>query len=122
MADMSKEITKGTGLKIPHNIGIVLVPPKETCTDKNCPYCGKLSVRGKLFDGKVTGSKAKQTATLQKDVPIYFGKFKRYARGKSTIHAHVPECIEVMNGDRVIAAECRPISKTVSYVIVEVRR
>ncbi len=115
-------VAKSVELKRRDNIGIVLVPPKETCTDKNCPYCGKLPVRGKLFDGTVTGSKAKQTATLQKYVPIYFGKFKRYARGKSTIHAHVPECIEVNNGDRVIAAECRPISKTVSYVIVEVRR
>lgn len=104
------------------NIGIATKPPKQTCTDRNCPYHGGLSVRGRLFDGKVTGAKARQTATLQKDVPIYFSKFKRYARGKSTIHAHVPSCIEVSNGDSVLAAECRPISKSVSYVIVEVRR
>ena len=49
----------------------------------------------KLFDGKATGNKAKQTITLQKDAPVYFSKFKRYARGKSTIHAHVPLCIDV---------------------------
>lgn len=104
------------------NIGIATRPPKQTCTDVNCPYHGKLPVRGRLFDGKVTGAKARQTATLQKDVPIYFGKFKRYARGKSTIHAHVPACIEVSNGDSVLAAECRPLSKSISYVIVEVRR
>ncbi len=97
-------------------------PPRRACGDKHCPYHGGLSVRGRLFDGRVTGAKARQTVTLQKYVPIYFGKFKRYARGKSTIHAHVPGCIEVKNDDSVLAAECRPISKSVSYVVVEVRK
>ncbi len=96
--------------------------PGQPCGDGNCPYHGGLSVRGKLFDGRVTGAKARQTATLQKDVPVYFAKFKRYARDKSTIHAHVPGCIKVQDGDSVLAAECRPISKSVSYVVVEVRK
>lgn len=105
------------------NIGIgTRRPPGPACDDHNCPHHGRLSVRGKLFDGRVTGAKARQTATLQKDMPIYFAKFKRYARGKSTIHAHVPKCVEVEAGDSVLAAECRPLSKSVSYVIVEVRR
>lgn len=103
-------------------IGIKTSLPSQQCDDKNCPYHGNLSVRGRLFDGRVTGAKARKTATLQKDIPIYFSKFKRYARGKSTIHAHIPGCIEVQNGDSVLAAECRPISKSVSYVIVEVHK
>ncbi len=103
------------------NIGLKVKEPKRECTDKNCPFHGSLSVRGKLFDGKITGSKAKQTITLQKEAPVYFGKFKRYARGKSTIHAHVPNCIDVEIGNHVLTAECRPISKSISYVVVEVR-
>lgn len=103
------------------DIGLKVKEPKEVCADKHCPFHGNLSIRGKLFDGKVTGSKAKQTITLQKDAPIYFSKFKRYARGTSTIHAHVPECISVETGNHVLTAECRPISKSVSYVVVEVR-
>ena len=73
------------------------------------------------FDGKVTSNKAKQTITLQKESPIYYMKFKRYARSKNTIHAHVPECMDVETGDHVLTAECRPISKSVSYVVVEVK-
>jgi small subunit ribosomal protein S17 len=103
------------------DIGLKVKEPKEVCADKHCPFHGNLSIRGKLFDGKVTGSKARQTITLQKDAPIYFSKFKRYARGTSTIHAHVPECINVETGNHVLTAECRPISKSVSYVVVEVR-
>ncbi len=104
------------------DIGIDVTRPTKDCDDKKCPFHGHVSIRGKLFDGKVTGNKAKQTITLQKDAPIYFAKFKRYARGKSTIHAHVPACIKVDVGDRVLTAECRPISKSISYVVVEVKR
>ena len=103
------------------NIGIKVNEPTRDCQDKNCPFHGELSIRGKLFDGKVTGAKAKQTITLTKDEPIYFSKFKRYARGKSTIHAHVPGCLDVASGDNVLTAECRPISKSVSYEVIEVR-
>jgi small subunit ribosomal protein S17 len=103
------------------NIGLDVKAPDRECTDKHCPFHGGLSIRGKLFDGKVTASKAKQTITLEKDAPVYFSKFKRYARGTSTIHAHVPGCIDVKMGDHVITAECRPLSKSVSYVVIEVK-
>ena len=39
---------------------------------------------------------------------------------KIRIHAHVPSNLDVEEGDHVIAAECRPISKSVSFVIIEV--
>lgn len=105
------------------NIGLKTIhPPKQSCSDANCPFHGKLSLRGKLFDGKATGTKAKQTITIQKEAPVYMSKFKRYARSKSTIHAHVPSCLSVNSGETVLAAECRPISKSVSFVVVEVRQ
>ncbi len=102
-------------------IGFEVKVPTKECNDVHCPFHGRLSIRGKLFDGKVTGDKAKQTITLQKEAPVYFSKYKRYARSTNTIHAHVPQCIEVSLGNRVIAAECRPIAKSVSYVVVEVK-
>ena len=104
------------------NIGLDVNLPSKECNDVHCPFHGKLSVRGKLFDGKITSDKAKQTVTLQKEAPVYFSKFKRYARSTNTIHAHVPECLDVSLGDRVLTAECRPIAKSVSYVVVEVKQ
>ena len=103
------------------NIGIKVNEPKKECDDKNCPFHGGLSIRGKLFDGKVTGDKAKQTLTRPRVEQIGTTKFKRYARSTSTIHAHVPGCIDVTSGDHVLTAECRPISKSVSYVVIEVK-
>ncbi len=104
------------------NIGLDVDVPDKECDDRHCPFHGRLPIRGKLFDGTATGTKSRQTITLQKDTPTYMSKFKRYARSKSTIHAHVPACISVSDGDLVRTAECRPISKSVSYVVVEVRR
>ncbi len=104
------------------NIGLNVKAPERECGDVHCPFHGRMPIRGKLFDGKVTSNKAKQTITLQKEAPVYFNKFKRYARSKNTIHAHVPECMNVEVDDRVRTAECRPISKAVSYVVVEVRK
>ena len=104
------------------NIGISVNTPKKECADKHCPFHGRLSVRGKLFDGKVVSAKAKNTIVLQKESPVYFSKFKRYARSKNTIHAYKPSCIDVEEGDSVLTAECRPISKSVSFVVVEAKK
>jgi len=104
------------------NIGIPITVPKKECNDKHCPFHGILSVRGKLFEGKVVSAKAKNTIVLQKESLVYFTKFKRYARSKNTIHAYKPSCIDVEEGDSVLTAECRPVSKSVSFVVVEVKK
>ncbi len=104
------------------NIGIPITLPKKECNDKHCPFHGILSVRGKLFEGKVVSAKARNTIVLQKESLVYFTKFKRYARSKNTIHAYKPSCIDVEEGDSVLTAECRPISKSVSFVVVEVKK
>ena len=107
-------MTRNIGIKVPEPSG------KIDETDKKNPFNGTLSVRGKLFHGKVIKAKAKDTVVLQKESPTYYSKFKRYARSKNSIQAHVPSNIEVKEGDMVIAAECRPLSKSVSFVVVEV--
>ena len=105
------------------NIGIKVPIPKDEAdeSDQKNPFNGTLSVRGKLFQGKVVKAKTKDTIVIQKETPTYFKKFKRYARSKNSIHAHVPSNIVVKEGDIVVAAECRPLSKSVSFVVVEVK-
>ena len=104
------------------NIGITVKKSTRTPIDneKNNPFNGTLSIRGKLFEGIVVNAKAKNTVTIEKKSFISFNKFRRYGRSKNRIHAHVPSNLDVEEGDHVIAAECRPISKSVSFVIIEV--
>ena len=106
-------MTRDIGLKVksPEN--------KPDKNDKKNPFNGTLSIRGKLFEGKVVKTKAKDTVVIQKESPVYFSKFKRYGRSKNSIHAHVPTNLEVKDGDMVIAAECRPLANSVSFVVVE---
>ena len=105
------------------NIGLSVKKPtkKPLDNESNNPFAGSLSIRGKIFEGVVTKAKAKGTVVIERNTAIYFTKFRRYGRSKNKIHAHVPSNLSVQEGDTVIAAECRPISKSVSFVIVEVR-
>ncbi len=105
------------------NIGLPVKNPKKKPedNDKKNPFNGSLSIRGKIFEGKVIKSMAKNTVILEKEFPIYFEKFKRYGRSKNRVHAHVPSNLDVNDGDLVVAAECRPLAKSVSFVVVEVK-
>ena len=109
-------------VRITRNIGITVKQPTRTPIDseKNNHFNGTLSISGKLVDGIVVNAKTKNTVTIEKKSSISFSKFRRYGRSKNRIHAHVPSNLDIKEGDHIIAAECRPISKSVSFVIIEV--
>ena len=105
------------------NIGLPVkeLKKKPVENEKNNPFNGSLSIRGKIFEGVVINAKAKGTVVIERESLIDFTKFKRFGRSKNKIHAHVPSNLDIQEGDYVIAAECRPISKSVSFVVVEVK-
>jgi small subunit ribosomal protein S17 len=102
------------------NIGLPVAAPKTECEDDNCPFHGTLSLRGKLIQGKVVSAKAPKMVVVQQEAPKFVPKYKRYARSQSKVHAHRPLCIDLKEGDIVLTAQCRPIAKSVSFVVVEV--
>jgi len=93
--------------------------PERTCSDRNCPFHGILSTRGRVLEAVVVSDKMDKTVIVRRDIIKYVPKFKRYERRRSHISAHSPPCINVKENDRVRIAECRPISKTVSFVVVQ---
>ena len=93
--------------------------PKKTCSDRNCPFHGTLSIRGHTLDGVVVSAKMDKTVVVRRDYLRYVPKFKRYERRHGHISAHNPPCINAEEGDQVKVAECRPLSKSVSSVVVE---
>lgn len=100
-------------------MAITLKKPKKTCNDRNCPFHGSLPIRGRILEGVVVSAKMDKTVIVQHDYLKYVPKFMRYERRRSRIPSHNPPCIDAKEGDRVVIAECRPISKTVSFVVVE---
>jgi len=105
------------------NIGLPVkeLKKKPVENENNNPFNGSLSIRGKIFEGIVINAKAKGTVVIERESLIGFTKFKRFGRSKNKIHAHVPSNLDIQEGDHVVAAECRPISKSVSFVVVEVK-
>ncbi len=93
--------------------------PKKPCDDRNCPFHGTLSIRGRVLNGTVISAKMDKTVVIRRDYQLYVPKFKRYERRHRHINAHNPPCLSVEEGERVRIAECRPLSKTVSFVVVE---
>jgi small subunit ribosomal protein S17 len=92
---------------------------KKTCNDQNCPFHGTLSVRGRALEGFIVSAKMDKTVIVRRDYLNYIPKYKRYERRRSHTPAHNPPCIKAEAGDKVRIAECRPISKTVSFTVIE---
>ncbi|MBU4535154.1 MAG: 30S ribosomal protein S17 [Euryarchaeota archaeon] len=102
-------------------VGIEVPKPESECNDPNCPFHGTLPVRGQILEGIVTSDKAERTITLERSFYKFIRKYERYEKRKSKISAHLPDCIQVNIGDTVKVAECRPLSKTKHFVVVEVK-
>ena len=89
------------------------------CTDKNCPIHGNLKIRGRIFEGKVI-RKFPKRITIEFERTIYIRKYERYAKSRTKIHARLPDCMQkdYNIGDIVKIQECRPLSKTVHFVVI----
>lgn len=98
--------------------GLPLEPPRRTCEDIDCPFHGHLKIRGRLLQGTLINDKASKMVVVEREHVHYVKKYMRYERRRTRLHAHKPSCIDVRVGSRVSVAECRPLTKTVSFVVV----
>jgi len=100
-------------------VGMGIEPPKEKCSDPRCPFHGDLAVRGRAFEGVVASDKMARTVTVRLESMNFVPKYERYERRSSRFHAHNPACISAKAGDKVKIMECRRLSKTKSFVVVQ---
>jgi small subunit ribosomal protein S17 len=102
------------------NIEIQVEKPKGKCDDNNCPFHGKLKCRGRIFTCTVLSTNMQKTAIVGWERRHFLKKYERYEKRKSIVKAHNPVCISANEGNIVKIMECRPLSKTKNFVIVEV--
>ena len=93
--------------------------PSASCTDKKCPFHGTLSIRGRIFVGRVISSRMARTVNVEWERRVYIPKYERYLKKRSRVKAHNPDCIAAKAGDSVRIAECRPLSKTKYFTVLE---
>ena len=102
------------------NIGIKVAKPAGKCNDGNCPFHGSLKCGGRSFTGTVTSVKMQKTAIVEWGHRQFLRKYERYEKRGSRVKAHNPACINANEGNIVKIMECRPLSKTKNFVVVEV--
>jgi small subunit ribosomal protein S17 len=104
------------------DIGVDVQAPKADCADPHCPFHGGFGVRGQLIEGQVISTRMERSARVQREYLRYVPKYERYEKRTSSYNVHAPPCINVQVGDHVKIMECRPLSKTISFVVIEAKR
>ena len=101
--------------------GLEIPAPEQKCDDVRCPFHGSVKVRGRLFTGRVVSASG-SFVVVQMEYLHKIRKFGRSERRRSRLTAHLPRCIQAREGDLATVAECRPLSKTISFVVVQSKR
>ncbi|HXQ48422.1 MAG TPA: 30S ribosomal protein S17 [Thermoplasmata archaeon] len=101
------------------DIGLDVRAPKARCDDRHCPFHGRLPVRGQVLEATVVSIGMQRTAVVERTLLHFVPKFERYEKRRRRYLAHAPPCLNVPIGHRVRIAETRPLSKLVSFCIVE---
>ena len=115
------ELTVNTGETKMRDIGVdVKTPEGEWDGDDNCPFNGSLRVRGQIIEGKVSSNGMSGSIVVERELTRYMKQYERYEKRTRRYPAHLPSCIgELKPGDHVRIMECRPLSKTVKFCVIE---
>ena len=100
-------------------LGLNVPEPETDCADENCPFHGSLAVRGQTVEGTVASTDMDKSVVVEREYDVRVPKYDRLMKRRSRVPAHAPECLDLAEGETVTIAECRPLSKTKSHVVVE---
>ena len=105
----------------PRDIGVdVIAPEADWDGSENCPFYGSLRVRGQIIEGIVSSLGMNDSIVVERQRIRSMKKYARYEKKTNRFNAHLPSCVaHVSIGDRVIIMECRPLSKTISFCVIE---
>lgn len=92
------------------------------CKDKKCPFHGNLKTTKSTFTGTVDSAKMRRTVSVKRELRVMLRKYERFAKHQSFLKAHNPDCISAKEGDEVVVAECRPISKSKHFVVISKKK
>ena len=70
-------------------------------------------------EGRVVSNKMQKTVTVLVERQVKHGLYGKYIKRSTKLHAHDEEG-KCKDGDLVRVAECRPLSKTKNWRVVEI--
>lgn len=74
---------------------------------------------GRLVLGSVSSASRDKTITVVVERKVMHPKYRKYIKRTSKLHAH-DENNQCKQGDRVLIQECRPLSKTKTWTLIEI--
>mmetsp|Transcript_37807 Transcript_37807/g.49692 ORF Transcript_37807/g.49692 Transcript_37807/m.49692 type:complete len:164 (-) Transcript_37807:123-614(-) len=119
---VGKKAKKGT--RYYRSIGLGFKTPKTAITDsyvdKKCPFTGDVAIRGRILKGLVISTKMTRTIIVRRDYLHYIRKYRRYEKRHKNVAVHCSPAFDtVSEGDVVTIGQCRPLSKTVRFNVIE---
>src|SRR5260370_10911586 len=70
------------------NTGLDVKAPKTGCNDPLCPFHGHLSIRGRVFEGIVAGSRSPKTVSVERAYLHYYTNYSRTESRRINTPAH----------------------------------
>merc|ERR1712144_178034 len=115
------------GYRYYKNVGLGFKTPREaiegTYIDKKCPFTSDVAIRGRILKGMcVSANKMKNTIVVRRDYLHYVKKYNRFEKRHRNIPVHCSPAFRVKEGDIITIGQCRPLSKTVRFNTLKVRK
>ncbi|CAM9494911.1 unnamed protein product [Phaeothamnion confervicola] len=113
------------GMRFVNNVGLGFKTPKlasrGTYVDKKCPFTSSVSIRGSILKGLViSAGKMKNSIVIRRDYLHYVKKYRRFEKRHKNTTVHCSPCFQnVKEGDIVTVGQCRPLSKTIRFNVLE---
>lgn len=106
------------------SVGLGFKTPKAavngTYIDSKCPFTGNVSIRGRIMRATVRSTKMKRTVIIRRNYLHFVNKYQRYMKRHKNFAVHCSPAFEPKVGDDVVVGQCRPLSKTVRYNVLQV--
>ena len=80
-----------------------------------------VGTRGRVFQG-IVSKKFDKRAVIEFERTLRIPKYERFEKRKTKLHARIPDGMEIKIGDYVKVRECRPLSKMIHFVVIEIVR
>ena len=106
------------------SVGLGFKTPKSaiegTYVDKKCPFTGNVSIRGRILRGIIVSNKMKRTVVVRRNYLHYIPKYQRFEKRHTNFSVHMSPCFDYSVGDEAIFGQCRPLSKTIRFNVLQV--